>query len=386
MDFNKIAKENLIYECVTGSHAYGLNTPESDLDTRGIFIPPREIILSPFYNVEQVEDKEKEDRVIYSLDKFIVLLSKANPNIIDLVFAHDSDVLHSHPVMGILLKERDIFITQQTRKTFTGYAMAQLKRIKGHNKHLSNPQPKEHPAVVNYLKWITPDGKVILVKDEAMTRNIMMNSVAVKVNNHTYIIFDYLFNPARSKFVRPFVSPDDPHNLHPIEGEAAWKFFNESRSMFIYRGTVVYAMEEYKHDTKLWENYWSWKNNRNKKRAKLENDHGFDTKHGMHLMRLLAMGREILSGNGVKVKRDHDKEYLMDIRNGKVSYDELYRAAERDLEYIDSLESSLPKTVDIKKVSKIYSDMLEAYWYPTKSVGDLIREKVAELVTYLKGE
>lgn len=32
MNYEKIAEQNLIYKVVSGSHAYGLNTPESDVD------------------------------------------------------------------------------------------------------------------------------------------------------------------------------------------------------------------------------------------------------------------------------------------------------------------------------------------------------------------
>lgn len=34
---------HLIYRCVVGSRAYGLETPESDTDRRGFFLPPAEL-------------------------------------------------------------------------------------------------------------------------------------------------------------------------------------------------------------------------------------------------------------------------------------------------------------------------------------------------------
>src|SRR5258706_5783342 len=36
-------REYVIYRCVVGSRAYGLNTPDSDVDLRGIYLPPAEI-------------------------------------------------------------------------------------------------------------------------------------------------------------------------------------------------------------------------------------------------------------------------------------------------------------------------------------------------------
>jgi predicted nucleotidyltransferase len=38
-------KERTIFLTLTGSHAYGLSTPESDIDLRGVLIPPKNISL-----------------------------------------------------------------------------------------------------------------------------------------------------------------------------------------------------------------------------------------------------------------------------------------------------------------------------------------------------
>jgi hypothetical protein len=67
--------------------------------------------------------------------------------------------------------------------------------------------------------------------------------------------------------------------------------------------------------------------------AELEAKYGYDTKHGMHLVRLLKMGEEILSGQGVIVKRPDAME-LLDIRAGMMSYDAL-------LEYAGALEEKV---------------------------------------------
>ena len=32
----------IVYECLSGSHAYGLATPESDIDIKGVFILPED--------------------------------------------------------------------------------------------------------------------------------------------------------------------------------------------------------------------------------------------------------------------------------------------------------------------------------------------------------
>ena len=43
MDVEYIRKNNLIiFEAISGSQAYGTNTPESDIDIRGVFVLPKE--------------------------------------------------------------------------------------------------------------------------------------------------------------------------------------------------------------------------------------------------------------------------------------------------------------------------------------------------------
>jgi predicted nucleotidyltransferase len=77
---------NLICKVVAGSQAYGLDTPESDLDVRGVCIPPKRYLLglSAFEQWEQQDDVG--DTVIYALTKFVHLALACNPNIIELLY------------------------------------------------------------------------------------------------------------------------------------------------------------------------------------------------------------------------------------------------------------------------------------------------------------
>jgi hypothetical protein len=77
-----------------------------------------------------------------------------------------------------------------------------------------------------------------------------------------------------------------------------------------------------------WEQYESWKLTRNAGRAALEAEHGYDTKHGMHLIRLMRLCTEILRGDGLIVKRPDAKE-LVEIRMGAWSYDKLMEEANK---------------------------------------------------------
>ncbi len=85
------ARGLILLECLSGSRAYGTDTPESDTDIRGIFIAPRE----QFYGLEhpaQISD-ETNDTTYYEIGRFIELLTKNNPNILELIFTRGDSVL-----------------------------------------------------------------------------------------------------------------------------------------------------------------------------------------------------------------------------------------------------------------------------------------------------
>jgi predicted nucleotidyltransferase len=108
---------------------------------RGVFIPPVEYILG-MSKIEQYQEAGTADRpdlVIYELRKYIALAADANPNILEIVFADDSNILSITDVGRILRSNRHLFLSKKARHTFSGYAMSQLKRIESHRRWLLNP-------------------------------------------------------------------------------------------------------------------------------------------------------------------------------------------------------------------------------------------------------
>ncbi len=107
------------------------------------------------------------------------------------------------------------------------------------------------------------------------------------------------------------------------------------------------AQKAYKDAQKHWKEYDGWRRRRNPARAALEREHGYDTKHAMHLCRLLTMGREILSDGVVRVRRP-DASWLRSVRDGALTYDELVRWAREELAALPDRvrASSLPEEPD----------------------------------------
>jgi hypothetical protein len=116
----------IIYRCVVGSRAYGLDNDESDTDRRGVYLAPAEMQWSLFGAPEQFEDNGAQS-CYWELQKFIIMALRANPNILECLY---SPILEKATPLGEeLLALRQQFLSQMIFQTFNGYAMSQFKKM-----------------------------------------------------------------------------------------------------------------------------------------------------------------------------------------------------------------------------------------------------------------
>lgn len=260
-----------------GSHAYGTNIETSDLDIKGVCIEPMSHQLGFLHTFEQLEQMAAKghphDSVIYSLKKFAGLAANCNPNIIEVLHVDESDVLFCDDFGRRLRDHRNAFLSKKAKHTFAGYAHAQLKRIKTHRAWLLDP-PKAPPARADFKL-----------------------SDAQQVNKSELGAFDAALDQG-------------------IEMELPKEVL-----------TLFTREKQFQAAKTHWDQYQGWVKSRNPARAALEAKFGYDTKHGMHLIRLMRMCREILDEGRVYVKRP-DAAYLLGIRAGELTYDELIEEAE----------------------------------------------------------
>ena len=104
---NEHLGNNIILLGLGGSHAYGTDTENSDLDIRGCALNKKEEILISTHNFEQVTE-ETTDTTIYSFNKLITLLSNCNPNTIELIGLKPEHYLYIHPIGQELLDNDQI--------------------------------------------------------------------------------------------------------------------------------------------------------------------------------------------------------------------------------------------------------------------------------------
>jgi len=116
----------IIYEILSGSHAYGLNHPHSDEDIRGIFVPSGKELLGFGYKETR---EQKPDKVYHSLRKFLSLALKANPSILAWLWVDPSLIRCISGCATELRMNRKKFLSRRCRNTFGGYAISQLKKM-----------------------------------------------------------------------------------------------------------------------------------------------------------------------------------------------------------------------------------------------------------------
>ncbi len=147
MTIQNLKSQNLIlFEVISGSKSFGLNTPTSDTDIKGVYYLPKEKFFGLDY-IPQISD-ETNDEVYYELGRFVELLLKNNPNILEILASPEDCILYQHPIMQ-RLKIED-FLSKLCKDSFAGYAVTQIKKARGLNKKIVNPIPKEKKSLLDF--------------------------------------------------------------------------------------------------------------------------------------------------------------------------------------------------------------------------------------------
>jgi predicted nucleotidyltransferase len=299
-------RERIIFETVHGSRAYGLETPTSDTDLKGIFVPALSALHGFLPAPEQIE--VSSERVLYDYRKFFRLAAACNPTVIELLFT-DVSIHRTVTAAGTcLLARRHEFLSRRAGDSFGRYGLSQLRRIKTHRRWLLNP-PKEKPTRATYG---LPDQPTV-------TRDQLGAAEAMMADG------------------RMTAASASPNFIEMLDHERRFR----------------QAMKE-------WQQFQTWQEERNPARAELERKHGYDTKHAMHLIRLLRMAVEILETGKVLVRRP-DADELKAVRNGAWSFDQLLEHAERlggDIERLAD-SSGLPEHPNEERLNDLCAEIAD---------------------------
>lgn len=125
----------VVLEAIVGSTAYGLATPESDVDKIGIFVLPTAEFsrLRPPLDTEFSIVTHEPDLTLHELGKFCRLALQSNPTILELLWTPESFVTHQSEVGRELRSKRQWFASKElVKNAYLGYATQQFKRMAEH--------------------------------------------------------------------------------------------------------------------------------------------------------------------------------------------------------------------------------------------------------------
>lgn len=349
MTIEYLRKEGLIIlECISGSKAYGLDTPASDTDIKGVFILPKQ----QYYGIKYVEqiNNETNDIVFYELGRFMELLSFNNPNILELLNTHENAIIYKHPFLEEIKTEK--IISKLCKDTFGKFAFSQIKKAKGLKKKILNPIKKERNNILSYCFVNHGQGAIplLIFLDLKGWKQQHCGLINIPHMKDLYGLF-YNENAEFNGIIRHEDANDVCLSSIPRESE------QETLLYFNRDGYSTYC-KEYKE-------YWQWVGKRNVERYKNTQDHGknYDAKNMMHVFRLLDMACEIGRESKIIVKRPN-REFLLEIKSGKYEYEELLKMSDKlRIEMEEAFEiSSLPETPDIIYINDLTFTLREKFY------------------------
>ena len=376
----------LLYEYIRGSHLYGLNTPDSDVDTSGVFISTKEQLLGCFGYKPQVSDT-RHDTTWFEVGELVRLLLKSNPTVLESLFVPEDKILvKPSPLLDELFANKNEFITKQCFNPFIGYAIDQIKKARGLNKKITNPvYERLTPFDFAYTFYKQGSTKISDWLENRGLNKDFCGLVHIPNMHDTYgVYYDWgaHFEANNIKTFDDFISKNLRTANFAMDFYGAMfceNWFEENKDVKHYRGMclenstdmrgssvskgekpivyMVYNESGYKDHCRKYKEYKEWEKNRNPKRYESNLDKNYDSKNLCHTMRLVHMGYEIATGQGVILDREKagDKEFLMNIRNHKYEYDELMEIVEADKVKLDKAiaNSTIKEKIDTDLVNNI---------------------------------
>lgn len=363
-----------------GSRAYGTFTDSSDTDVRGFFIPSQSERNHLFKKIELISNRQNlpdwlnqqidlflqkhrypdvDDIALYTLEKFFRLLADCNPNIIEIIWTDDSHSIYQNKqVVNQIRDAWPLFVsTRKLCSSFVGYALAQLYKLERHRKwilmgEVKKPERKEFGLPP---EKITGTDEIFAHINKELSR---WELDSLEVDNTTRLELKELIWEIIYYFTRTKITWDnwvDEYQNALIE-----KICNEAS---LDRQISEYLKREHAYRKALneYKSWIKWKNERNPERRELELKCGYDSKHAMHLIRLMRMCYEIITTGKVNVLRPDAKE-LLEIRNGKWTYEKVIEEATNIKGKIEAVNSPrfLNEKPDFEKINELYHKIINS--------------------------
>lgn len=303
----------LVFMTYGGSYAYGTNIEGSDIDIRGCVLNTSEEILLNRDFEQYVKNNDEMDICVYSVNKLIGLLSNCNPNTIEMLGMPIDKYAYLSDIGRLLVDNTKLFLSKRAVQSFGGYASQQLRRL-GNKAVRKVSQSERERYILDSLnnakysfgeRYLNGMGELNLYVDDAIGEDLDQE-IFMDVDLKHYPLRDYV------------------------------GMVSELQSI----------IRSY---------------NKNSKRNEYAASHNKIGKHMMHLIRLYLMCFDILEKGQVITYREKDRDYLLEIRNGRYldendqPIEEFYAVVDKCEAKLDELagKSKLPDNPDMETINAL---------------------------------
>ncbi|WP_417940196.1 DNA polymerase beta superfamily protein [Flavobacterium sp. RS13.1] len=346
MTIQDLKSQNLIlFEVISGSKSFGLHTPTSDTDIKGVYYLPKEKFFGLDY-IPQISN-ETNDEVYYEIGRFVELLLKNNPNILEILASPEDCILYKDPLMEHLQLEN--FLSKLCKDSFAGYAVTQIKKARGLNKKIVNPLPKEKKSLLDFC-YVLPAGTsrdlsvqgAIPVQNWLMEHSFHASQIGLAKMPHIKDTFAMFYDENKTLGYKGIIQKENSN-------EVSLSSIPKEEKLI---GYLSCNQDGYSKYCKEYTEYWNWIEKRNEDRYNTNQQHGknYDSKNMMHTIRLLQTAEQILSTGKLNI-RVSNREELLDIKAGNREYDDLLEMADNLIASIENhyQTSTLPEKPDEAK-------------------------------------
>lgn len=363
--------DNIALLTFGGSIAYGLDTPESDIDIRGIIMPLRSDLLGAGFIKNEADKNNRNlifgnngfeqyldvptDTTLYTMSKLFSLLYKCNPNVIEILGCKPEHYAMVSEYGQMLLDNRQLFLSKLAYGSFAGYARGQFQRLKnaigkdnGSNVFKSISLADSLNRIQKHLEESYPGYKresVQMFITDKDGNPITVNGIPVDAYD-----VGILFNETVTEVTV---------NGKPISDDDVQLSFKINFDM-ISANDFNCVCNEITNSIKEFNKHLGHRNN--KKDAYHLN------KHAMHLVRLYLMAGDILSKGEIVTYRENEHDFLMSIKTGyyyseeknTLSTEFFDMVSDKDKKMLEAYEcSDLPEQPDVRKINDL---LTEIHW------------------------
>lgn len=351
MTIQDLSTQNLLlFEVISGSKSFGLNTPTSDTDIKGVYYLPK----AQFYGLQYLPQisNETNDEVYYEIGRFVELLLKNNPNILEILATPEDCILYKHPLMEQLKLED--FLSKLCKDSFAGYAITQIKKARGLNKKIVNPIAKERKSLLHFCSIL--QGYTSITALDWLTQNNFQQENCGLINVPNAKGMYALFYDSTKSFGYKGILKNE------LSNEVSLSSIQKGEKEMAY---LSCNLEGYSKYCKEYAEYWEWIEKRNEERYNTNQQHGknYDSKNMMHTIRLLQTAEQILATGKLNI-RVNNREELLAIKAGDMEYDALLQKADELIASIEQLyeTSNLPECPNSEKGIKVLIAIREALY------------------------